>query len=79
MPDQKCSVEYIMKGLQLLAKIANPLFSKENAHCSFSIELRQFGTSSSFMFSFLGKSSLNINSYSTQMTSSSLSEGITLV
>lgn len=65
------------KGTQLLAKIANPLFSRENAHCSFSSVLRCFGTRSSFMFCFLGKSSLDINSYSTQMTSSSLGEGIT--
>lgn len=79
MPDQKCSVEYIMNGPKLPVKIANPLFSRENANCSFSIELRHFGTRSYFMFSFLGKSSLDINNYSTKMTSSSLSEGVTLV
>lgn len=60
--DQKCSAEYIMKGPQLIAKMANPLSSKESAHCSFS---RHFGTRSfsrsSFIFSFLGKSSLDIN------------------
>lgn len=65
------------EGTQLLAKIADLLFSRENAHCSFSSVLGCFGTRSSFMFCFLGKSSLDINSYSTQMTSSSLSKGIT--
>lgn len=78
MPVQNCSVEYIIKGPQLLAKIANPLSSEENAHCSFFIELGCSGARSSFMFSFLGKSLPDINSCSTQMISSSLSESVTL-